>query len=71
MQRLREFDGVALAADMHVEHGRGGPQQVIVNGRDFDSVVDQAFHYRADLILGQHQIAHEHGTVPRGQETDP
>jgi len=54
MQRLREFDGVALTADMHVEDRRGCAEQVIVNRRDLDAVVDQPFHHRADLILGQH-----------------
>ena len=71
MQRLREFYGVAVTADMHVKDRRGCAEQVIVNGRDFYALVDQPFHHRADLVLGQHQITHKHGAIPHGKKADP
>lgn len=34
--------------------------EVIVEGADLESVVERGIHYRSNLFLGQHKVAHDH-----------
>ena len=43
---------------VHVEDARLLPEEVIVNGRHVQAVVEQRRHDRVDLVLCEHQIAH-------------
>src|SRR5271168_230490 len=56
---------------MHVEDRGGSAQQVVVNRRDLDAIVREAFHHGADLSVGEHQITHEHGAAAHGNKRDP
>jgi hypothetical protein len=57
---------------MHVECQRLGPQQVIVESRDFKATFQKLGHDRADLALQQHEVAHGHRHVgPHRLERDP
>jgi hypothetical protein len=50
--------------EMHVHDRRHRTQQMLVEGGDFVAAVRQALHHRADLRLGQHEIAgREHAAV--------
>ena len=58
MDRGRQLDGIAMAADMHVEGRRAGAQQMIVDGGDLEAACDHLGHHRVDLGLQQHEVAH-------------
>ena len=63
--------GIAVTADMHVEGRRVGAQQMVVDRRDFEAVLDQLGHDRIDLGLKQHEIAHHHRAAMRRLESRP
>ena len=67
----RQFHGVAVAADMHVEGRRAAAQQVIVHGGDFEAVLDQLGHHGVDLGFEQHEVAHDHRAVMHRLECGP
>src|ERR1035441_2724973 len=55
-ERLGQLHGIAVPAHVHVEHRRGGSEQMIVDGVDLDAALNQPFHHGADFVLGEHQI---------------
>ena len=65
------LDGIAVAADMHVERRGARAQQVIVNGGDLEPALDQLRHDRIDLGFQQHEVAHHHGLAMHRLERDP
>jgi hypothetical protein len=67
----RELHRIAVAAHVHVERRGSAAQDVIVDRRDLDPVLDQLRHHRVDLGLQQHEIAHDHRAAMRGLEGDP
>ena len=67
----RQFDRIAVTADMHVEGGRTGAQQVVMDCGDVEAVLDHLRHDGFDLGFQQHQIAHHHDFVTHGLECDP
>jgi len=56
---------------MHVEGWRIGAKQMIVQGRDLQTLGQQLRHHGIDLRLRQHEIAHHHRRVAHGLECDP
>src|SRR5262249_21612998 len=71
MERVREFYGIAMPADVHVEGKRLRTQNVVVDGGDFESVLDRRCHYRSDLALKQNEITHHHRAAMRRLECCP
>jgi hypothetical protein len=71
VQRRRERGRVAVTEDVHVQRRGLGTQQVVVQRSDLDAVLLQLLHHRADLVLGQHKVAHDHGRVVAGLEREP
>jgi len=56
---------------MQVHHARRLAQQVVVQRREIDAALLQLREHRVDLVLGQHEVAHEHRRVhPDLQELD-
>ena len=60
-----------MAADMHVEGRRIGAQQMIMDGRDIETVLDHLRHDGLDLGFQQHEIAHRHHFAAHGLERHP
>jgi hypothetical protein len=60
-----------MAFDMHVEGLGICPKQMIVNGGDVDTALQQFRHDRIDFRLEQHEVAHHHCRAMRGFECDP
>ena len=60
-----------MPADVPVESRRTGAQQVVVDRRDLDPVLDQLRHDGTDLGLQQYEVAHHHDFAVHGFERDP
>src|SRR6185312_7350570 len=71
MEDLGELHGITMPTHVHVEDRHGGTKQMVVDRGDFDVTSDQPCHYRTDLAVSQHQIAHEHGAGTARLERDP
>lgn len=68
---FRNCNRLSLGFDMEV-HGRGfGSEQVVVQRCHADRTLREELHDRADLVLGQHQIAHGHGVITHRSEGNP
>ena len=63
MQRRRELYRLAMPCDVHVHRAGLGAQEVIVEGRDLDPALEELLHHRVDLVLGEDEVAHDHGLV--------
>jgi hypothetical protein len=46
--------------DVHVGHPRFIPEEVVVQRRDLQAVVEQRRHHGIDFVLQQHQVTHHH-----------
>jgi len=66
-----ELLGIAVATDMHVERRWARAQQMVVNRRDLQAVLDHLGHDRIDLSFEQHEVAHDHGAPVHWLERDP
>ena len=71
MERCRELYRIAAPEHMHVHRERLVAQQVIVQRRHLDPTLDELFHDWADLVHGQHQVAHHHAVVAHLGEREP
>jgi hypothetical protein len=71
VEDLCELHRVAVPCDMHVHGGGLGAEEVVMQSRHFDSVLDQHRHHRIDLVMGQDQVAHDHGLIAHGLEGEP
>ena len=60
-----------MAADMHVEGGGRGAQDMIVDGGDLEAAVEQLGHDGRDLGFEKHEVAHQHGFTAHRGERDP
>ena len=67
----RHLCGIAMAADMHVEGGGRGAQDMIVDGGDLEAAVQQLGHDGRDLGFEKHEVAHQHGFTAHRGERDP
>jgi hypothetical protein len=67
----RELFRIAVATDMHVEGRRTCPQQVVVDRRDLQAVLDHFRHDGVDLSFEQHEITHDHCPAVHRLERDP
>jgi len=63
--------GIAVPGDVHVERCGSGPKNVVVNGRDVQSAVQQLAHDRGNFGIKQHEVAHHHGLAVHGRESHP
>ena len=50
----------AVSMNVHEKDSRLLPEKVVVQSRDFKSVIKQRRHNRIHLILGKDQVAHHH-----------
>ena len=71
VEGLGQLHRIALAHHMHVERHGFCAEQVIVQSGDLKAALFQLLHHRTDLVLGQDQIAHDHGLVAHRVERDP
>ena len=60
-----------MAANMHVERGGAGSQQVIVDGGYLEPALDHLEHDRIDFGFEEHEVAHHHGLSLNRLERDP
>ncbi len=60
MDRGRKLGRRAVTADVHVHHVRGLVQQMVVERRLLDAAFLELREHRADLVLEQHEVAHQH-----------
>src|SRR5213078_3264652 len=58
-QSTREISRTPMAVHVHVEHPRLVKEEMVVQGRDIESGIEQRRHDRIDFFLEEHQIAHE------------
>src|SRR5205823_9724293 len=65
LHSTREVSRVPHSMNVHVEHVWVIPEEMIVQGRHVDSVVEESAHHRIYLILKQHQVAYHHFVVIR------
>src|SRR5262249_48116844 len=67
----RELHRIAMPADMHVVSRRVAAQNVVMNSRDLDSVLDQLGHDWSNLGVEQYETAHHHCPAVRRLERGP
>ena len=60
-----------MPGDVHVERGGRGTQNVVVNGRYFQSAFQQLGHDRCNFRFQQHKIAHHHCLIVNRRERHP
>ena len=56
----RQIRRAAVTVHVHVEHARLVPEEVVVQSRNLEAVVEQRGHHRIDLVLRQDEVAHHH-----------
>ena len=59
LQCIRQRRGRPAPVNVHVEDARLFPQEMIVESRHFDSMVEQRRHHWIHFFLEQNQVAHE------------
>ena len=60
LHALAERGDAALAADVHEEDVRLVEEEVVVERRHLEAVVEQRAHRRVHLVLEEHEVAHHH-----------
>jgi len=60
-----------MPCDMHIDHTRGFPQEMIVNRCLFDAILLELQHDGFDFLLGQNKVAHHHRLISHFLEGDP
>jgi hypothetical protein len=60
LQPPRQIRRRAVAVDVQVEHVRLVPEEMVVQRGHVEAVFEQRAHHRVDLVLQQHEIAHQH-----------
>ncbi len=71
MQGLGQLCRVPVPLNVHVHHSGSLVKYVVMDRRLLDTSGLKLSSYRSYFILGQHQIAHHHGAVPRVLECQP
>ena len=59
MKDCCKLDRVTLSEDMHIEGGRRGPEQMIVQGGNLDATLRQLGQHRGNFSFGEDQISHD------------
>ena len=61
--RARQLVSSAFAFDMHEENSRLIEEEMIVEGRDAQAVIERSGHRGIHFVFEQHGVAHHHRTV--------
>jgi hypothetical protein len=69
LEGVRENRGLSVPVNMHIKHARVLEEEMVMKGRDFDTVFQQGRHNGIDFFLCEYEIAHQnfHSTVTLGQ----
>jgi hypothetical protein len=62
---------VTHAADVHEHHLRRIPEEVVVQRGHLEPAVERDGYDGVDLVLGQDEVAHDHGVLRRPPEGGP
>src|SRR5258706_51946 len=60
LRLARQLRGLAMPVRVHVEDSRALKKEVIVKGRDLDTIVEKGGHHRVYFVLKQDQVPHHH-----------
>ena len=72
LDALREIRGAAHPVHVHVEDAWLLPEEMIVERRDVDAVLQERRHHGIDFVLGEDEIAHHHvHALPFVRATQP